>query len=104
MKKTHKTRKPHPQPIMANDEEIRVINEKGEVIHTATLTPELPGQAFFVVSKTWMYQRGTTPADVAALAVQGFAAALQSWASLLYEFDPARADKVMNALDAETDG
>jgi hypothetical protein len=100
----HNKRKPHPKPIMANDEEIKVINEKGEVIHTATLTPELPGQAFFVVSKTWMYQTGTLPADVAALAVQGFAAALQSWVSTLYEIDPARADAVMDALDAETGG
>lgn len=103
MSKYHK-RKPHPKPIMANDEEIKVINEKGEVIHTATLTPEMPCQAFCVISKTWMYQRGNTPFDAAKKAVQAFAAGLNSWITFMYEIDPARAEKVMDALDAEIDG
>ena len=68
MTKHHK-RKPHPRPVMTKPEPIKVINENGEVIHEATLTPDEPLQAFVVVSKIWMHQKGVTPADIAEHAV-----------------------------------
>ena len=102
MTKPHK-RKPHPRPVMTEPEEIKVINEKGEVIHEATLTPENPVQAFLCTSKTWMHQRGVTPADVAERAIMAASAMLEDWINLLFDIDPKRAAAFMDKLDAEQD-
>ena len=102
-KKKHHKRKPHPRPVMTKPEPIKVINENGEVIHEATLTPADPLQAFIIVSKIWMYQKGVTPADIAEHAIKAASEMMNCYVSFLYDVDPKRADKFMEQLYAETE-
>ena len=103
MSKQHK-RKAHPRPVITKPEEIKVINEKGEVIHTATLTAAAPVQAFCVVNESWKSQPGRTPAEVAAHAFQAFASGAQFWVNTMYGFNPAYANRELDDFYSELDG
>lgn len=80
---------------------LHLTDENGEVIRTITLTPTRRGCAMYISSTKWGER---TAADFCAAAVRAHSIAMAEQLNMLYALDPARADAVMDELDAEADG
>lgn len=95
MAKTKKEKKEDMKDVM------HITDADGNVLRTITFTPKRRGCAMYITSQKW----GTeTQADFCARAIRAYSIAMTEQLNMLYALDPARADAVMDALDAETGG
>ena len=81
-------------------ETVNLTDAAGNVLRTITFTPKRRGCAMYITSTKWGPE--SVP-DFCEKAIRAYNTALIEQLTILKALDPARADAVLDALDAEID-